>query len=138
MGLLVLEDLRLVRSEEGLRRGRPHGAWQIRIQIYSFKGTLLHDGPCLLVALAAYSASPSWVVAFVGLWRRLVTSKRACARTTWSPSRDSFMARLCQPGGKANEGAGGARERDFFPFGPENGNNCCCVQLMFLQGGRGG
>ena len=25
------------------------------------------------------------------------------------------MARLCQPGGKANEGAGGARERRVFP-----------------------
>ena len=25
------------------------------------------------------------------------------------------MARLCQPGGKANEGAGGARERKVFP-----------------------
>ena len=25
------------------------------------------------------------------------------------------MARLCQPGGKANEGAGGAREREKFP-----------------------
>ena len=33
------------------------------------------------------------------------------SRTAWSPSRVSLMAILCQPGGKANEGAGGAPPR---------------------------
>ena len=34
------------------------------------------------------------------------------------------MARLCQPGGKANEGAGGVREREVFP-GLTNGKKRC-------------